>query len=508
MSRIENSIKNIYSNIIVKILTLVISFIARAVFISIFTQDYLGISGLFSNILTLLSLAELGVGTAIVFSMYKPLAQNESEKIRTLMDLYRKIYFCIGVVVTVIGICLVPFLDTIIGTHDITENLALIYLLYLFNTSISYFLGYMQALISADQKMYIITKYTGTFDVVIAILQILVLCITRNYMLYLITQIIFKLILNILLYKKGLALYPFLKSKDKVQPLNTEDKRIIIKNIKAMLFHKIGGVAVFATDNLIITTFISLAMVGIYSNYLIIITNITSWFRIFFSSISASVGNYVADKSKSESLDLFWKTEFIGFSMVLFSSVCLINLLNPFIGDIWIRQESYLLSQSVVLAIVISFFITNMRVNIEVYKSVMGIFAPDKYKPLVEAIVNLSVSIFLVNRIGFIGVILGTIFSSLFVCMTVEPYILFKHGFSTSCRIYYKKTIYKYIVAALVIALSIYINGFITDTSIISFILKGCVSVCISIVGIIIFFFKTNEFQYLIHHIKKWLSIY
>ncbi len=492
--RVDNSIKNMKYNIFSQILNLLIQFVSRTFFIKILGNEYLGINGLFSNILTILSLADMGIGTVLIYSMYKPLAENNEEKMKALMNIYKKIYNIIALTVLIIGLCITPFLQVFIKDMPNIQHIRFIFILYLLNTVVSYLCVYKISIINADQKNYIVTTRQQIFNIIANFIMIMVLVTTHNFILYLIVQMLFSIISNIYLSSLAEKMYPFIKDT-KGYKLTKEEKRQIKKDTFAMMLHKIGGVVVGGTDNLIMSAMIGLEAVGIYSNYLLIINAIKKFTTQYFNSMSASIGNLNAMKDKEYSYDIFKKVFFGNFWIFTFCSICLFCLLNPFI-EIWVGID-YTFHISIVAAIVISFYIEGMRQTVLIFREAMGIFTKDQLKPVIEAIVNLIVSVMLTLKFGIIGIILGTIISMLFVCVWIEARILFKYGFSKNVIEFFK--IYaKYLVIGVVgLILTYGANLLIKGNTITTLILRFTVSIIVSNLVILISTFKTKEFKYL-----------
>ena len=492
--RVDNSIKNMKYNIFSQILNLLIQFVSRTFFIKILGNEYLGINGLFSNILTILSLADMGIGTVLIYSMYKPLAENNEEKMKALMNIYKKIYNIIALTVLIIGLCITPFLQVFIKDMPNIQHIRFIFILYLLNTVVSYLCVYKISIINADQKNYIVTTRQQIFNIIANFIMIMVLVTTHNFILYLIVQMLFSIISNIYLSSLAEKMYPFIKDT-KGYKLTKEEKMQIKKDTFAMMLHKIGGVVVGGTDNLIMSAMIGLEAVGIYSNYLLIINAIKKFTTQYFNSMSASIGNLNAMKDKEYSYDIFKKVFFGNFWIFTFCSICLFCLLNPFI-EIWVGID-YTFHISIVAAIVISFYIEGMRQTVLIFREAMGIFTKDQLKPVIEAIVNLIVSVMLTLKFGIIGIILGTIISMLFVCVWIEARILFKYGFSKNVIEFFK--IYaKYLVIGVVgLILTYGANLLIKGNTITTLILRFTVSIRVSNLVILISTFKTEEFKYL-----------
>ena len=437
--RSKNSIKNITVNLISQLLGVVLSFVCRTVFIRTLGETYLGVSGLFSNILSLLSLAELGIGTSIIFSMYKPLAENDHRKIGALMGLYKRAYHVVGLIVAGAGLALTPFYRFFISGSPGIPNLTLIYLLYVFNSAITYFFSYKQNIILADQKGYLCTLYQYGLCIVQNAIQIFVLFRTKNFILYLCVQILFSFLTNFFLAIKADRMYPYLKRYRNAK-LAKADRDSIFRNIRAMFMNRIGGAIVNGTDNLLISKFFGLISVGIYSNYFLITNTLNNLTAQIFNGIIASVGNLGAVENRRKSYEVYLSINFAGFWIFGFCSVCLFCLLNPFIR-LWMlwtgKGEELLFPMTVVFLIVLNFYATGMRQTTITFKNALGLFWYDRYRAIVEAAVNLGMSILLARQIGISGIFLGTFLSTVMVDLWVEPSILFRHGFHRSATPYF-----------------------------------------------------------------------
>lgn len=493
--RIESSIKNLIFAFGGQFIGIIISFFARIVFLYTLNTEYLGLNGLFTNILAVLSLAELGVGTAMNFSLYKPLAEKNKEKLKSLMYLYKKAYITIGSVILILGIAFSPLMPYFINKMpNIPENIYFIYVLFVINTGISYFFSYKRALMISDQKRYIATFYRYGFYFLLNVAQIICLLVTRNYILFLVLQIIFTLLENICVSIKANKLYPFLKEKN-IKKLEMADKKEISKNLFAMVLHKFGGIVLNSTDNIIISKFIGLVAVGLYSNYYLITNALNTVIIQIFTSIVASVGNLAVTESKQKLYDIFNKVFFINFWIFGFSSICIYILVNDFIY-LWIGSE-YLLSLMLVLVLVINFFITGMRRTVLTFKDALGLFWQDIYKPVIASILNLVISIILVQKIGLTGVFLGTIISTLITSFWIEPYVLYKYGFKMKVNEYFILCIKYTIITIIVGSITVFIvNTLFTSVNILTFI--GKLLLCIGIPNLcfILIFRKSEEFIY------------
>lgn len=500
-SRTKNAFLNISSNLIVQILKTVLNFITRTIFIYCLGKEALGLNGLFTNILSMLSIAELGMGTAINFSLYEPLAKKDKYKISSLMSFYRKAYRTIGFVVAILGILLIPFLKYLITDINSIKDVYIIYLLYLANTVSTYFISYKETLINADQKNYKLTKINTIFLILLNIFQIIILLIFKSFILYLEIQFIVQFVQRVVTNAYVTREYKNINFKTK-QKVGETELKIIVKNVKAMFFHKIGEYCINSTDNLIISAFINISTVGLYSNYLTVFSLLNSFIIMFFNNLTSSLGNLLVTESNEKKCEIYKKMDFIGFLMYGSCSVILINVFNDLI-TFWIGNE-YCIDFLVVLAMVISFYITGMRVAPATIKSSAGLYDIDKFTPIIQSIVNLIVSIVLVQYIGLLGVIIGTIVSSLIVPSWQRPYIVYKHILNKPFKEYISSYLKRLLLLSIIISLSLVINRFIIlNNSFLLFVVKSFITLIIYSIFIVIVYIKADEFNYILLMIKK-----
>ena len=493
MSRTENSLRNVRYAAVLNLVLVLVNFIARRIFVSILSEQYLGMNGTFTNVLSMLSIAELGVGTAITYSMYKPLAEKDTPLLLSLMALYRKYYRIIGVVIAVLGVALTPLLPYI--THDLPNiaNIRLIYLLFVLDSALSYVLVYKQSLISADQKQYIVTAYRNLSLIVLAIVQSVLLILTKNYFVYLIAKLLSTVAINVLLARKADQMYPFLKSKD-IPALPDTVHAEISRNIRATLIHKLGTVVVFQTDNLLIAIFVGAVSVGIYSNYVMITSGLTTAYLLVFRALTASVGNLCAEEDKTHARDVFWQLDLFCRWLYGFSAICLVVLLNHFIGSVWL-EETYVFPMALVLIISANFYITGMRQSVLTYRDAMGLYWYDRYKAIFEALINLVVSVLLARRLGILGIFIGTFVSTMTTCFWVEPYMLFKHGFRTSVRGYFARYLLHTILTIAIGFLTWYLCALLPAKGLLSFIGKLLICAVVPNLFYWLFYRRTEAFQ-------------
>ena len=500
MSRTKKSIKNIKYTLIGQVLSLIVNFISRAIFVRYLSAEYLGLNGLFSNVLSILTLAELGIGSAIVFSLYEPLAKGEKNKVKSLMQIYKKAYITIGIFTLISGLVIMPFLNYFIKEMPNIPNLNLIFILFVVNTSISYFFSYKRSIIIADQKRHIDSLYHFSSIVLLNILQITVLVITRNYIFFLSLKIIFTFIENVLLSLKANKMYPYL-NENTYEKLNKVEQKNIFNNIKAMFLHRFGAVIVMGTDNLLLSKFVGIVSVGLYSNYILILSGLKMLINIIFQSITASVGNLGALENKDRINDVFNSIDFITYWIYSFASIALMNLFNPFIS-IWLGED-YLFEISIVLVIVINFYIQGQRKSVLTFRDALGLFWHDRYKPALESILNLLVSIYLTIKLGVSGVIIGTIVSTLITSTWIEPLVLYKFGLHKNVRIYYYRYLKRFVLTIINGSLTWLACTLITSQTFVGFISKLMLCVIIPNLFLLLIYHNSSEFRQLIKLIKK-----
>jgi len=494
-SRTARSVQNIIYSVIGQSVALLLSFILRIVFVRTLSNEYLGVDSLFTSLVTVLSLAELGVGSAINFSLYQPLAKKNVNRIKSLMHLYKKAYTIIGLAVLIIGFCMVPFIQNIGNVKSSVPNLKFLFSLFVVNSSISYFYSYKKSLIVADQYRYITVIYTYVSFALMSIVQGIVLIIFKQYILYLVTMIVFTFLQNLFLSKKADKMYPFLKDTN-IDPVDKMTTRLIVRNAYAMGLHKIGGVIVNSMDSVIISAFAGIKQVGRYSNYLLITNALNLVFSQIFTAIIASVGNLGAEVNRRHTNEVFNTVFFAGYWLVSFSSCCLFVLFNPFIS-IWIGK-GYVFNTFVVAVIVLNFYIYQIRRPVLTFRDALGIYWYDRYVPIIESGLNLAISIFLARQIGVSGALLGTIISSLLTNVWIEPLMLYRHGLKSKTIQYYCKLAGYSVVAVIHIAvvqlLVLTVTAKIRNT-IISFVVMLLATIVFFNVVFVAFFFKSHDFK-------------
>lgn len=502
--RTLNTLKNVIGNFASNLSLNLLRFVSRIIFIKCLNEVYLGVNGLLSNVLGLLALSELGISTAINYSLYKPLEEKDENKIRSLMNFYKKAYTVIALVVTVAGIVLLPFLPHFIKDTTGIENLSIIYLIFLANMVIGYLFGYKRTLITADQKSYKITPFLIFFNFLTTILQIIVLLLFKHYIIYLLMQTICIILEHIFVNRYIEKEYPYIKNLKNSEKLDSDELGKIKTNVKALLMHQIGTYVFLSTDNLIISKFIGIVTVGIYSNYVLVVNMIKSFISTLTNNAIASVGNLIASKDESRKYKVFKEMDFVCFVLYGVSSLCFITLFTPFIEFCF--GSKFLLDDLTLYLIVFNHYVSGMNAVPIMFVSSSGLYDKDKYVPLIQSIVNLVISIVLAIKIGIAGVLIGTAVSNLFPYI-IKPYIIHKHILHEKLSTYFKTAIKQFIVITITLLIILFIINLIPVSNLIlQMIINLAVTGIISLLIIFIVYGKTEEFNSLLGRVKYLIS--
>lgn len=435
MDRTDHVVKNLKFAAASEFVLAVLKFVSRRVFVFLLGKEYLGISGLFTDILSMLALAELGLGISITYSLYRPVALGDTELIKSLMAFYRRAYLIIALIVLGAGLVLTPFLDFFVKEMpEGISHLSLIYVLNVVNASVSYLFAYKSTLLFVYQKKYIDSLIRTAVAIGATGAQIGILMLTGSYIYYLFIAIGATLLQNTILSVKTDSLYPYLKERN-IKPLPREILRDIRRNVGAMILHRIGAVVVFSTDNILISKFAGIAVTGLYSNYTMIRGFLNVMVNTLFNAITPALGSLNATASLEERRTAFRRLNFFSFWLFGWMSICLLWLYDPFIC-IWLNED-YLLPRSVVTLIVINFYMNSMRIPVANTKSTLGLFWDERYKSILEPPLNLIVSVLLAKRMGIFGILAGTLISLVALSFWVEPLGLYRHGLKEPVRDYF-----------------------------------------------------------------------
>ena len=499
MGRVKYATRNIMFGLVGSAATTLLNFALRQVFIMRLGDTLIGVQDLYSEILTMLSLAELGVGTALNYSLYGPVARGEREKIKSYMLMYKKAYRFIAVVIAVSGLALVPFLPWIVkGADYLTlRQLRAYYLLFLFNTVISYFVAYKYSLANAEQKNYIQTNADAATKAVSVVLQLLGLLVLPNYMLYLLIQVGVsagqKIFMSIYLDRK----YPLLKEKN-VTELSEKEKGEVVGKTKALMLHRIGDMARLQTDAIIISTCLGVVWVGLIGTYKMIVNSVSGYVNIIFNSVISSFGNLIATESRERQYRLFLVYRFFAIWIYGFSAVGFFLLLSPLV-ELYVGADR-VLAPAIIAWYLTDYFFKGERVVLSNFKA--GVFEEDKYLSLIQGIVNLAVSVVLVYQIGLSGVFVGTVVSGLIANIT-KPVIIYRVCFDKSAASYFKESVKYLAVIGIALAVlvplqkllmpAVTVGGFIVMIFVITLVFNGI---------FLLVFGRSEEFKYLYGMVK------
>jgi O-antigen/teichoic acid export membrane protein len=431
-SRTNKSIKNSSFAFFGQIIILLLQFITQTVFVRTLGAEYVGANGLFSNLLTLLSFADLGIGGAITYSLYRPLAENDKKTISAIMRLFKIAYHSIGSFIFVGGVLFSFFITHFVNSNSSIPNVQLMFVLFATNSACSYFFAYLRSLLIANQQGYVDTLNRVVFTSMQTICQIIFLITTKQYVIFLITQIFFTASSNISLQRKTMGKFPFLKQKNRYH-VPKDILSHIKRNILGAIASRFGIIVTNGTDNLILSKFLGLAIVGKYTSYLLILTSAQNILNQAFNAVISSVANFSIEKSGRAEESIFYKYQYLVFGVSYVLSCTIYFILQGFIV-VWIGK-SYLLSKVTVLLLLILWWITINRISVQAFITAHGLYWETKWKSVCEALLNLVISLFLImnTKLGVNSVIIGTLSSNILISLWWEPYILFK--FSLKMRI-------------------------------------------------------------------------
>lgn len=454
-SRVNNAKLNIFIGIFVQVIATILSFVSRKLFVLFLDVEYLGVNGLYTNILSVLSLAELGLGSVVMYSLYKPVAEDNRPLIRSLLQYFRKLYSVIAIVVMAIGVLLIPFLKFIV-TSDLPENdLIVYYLLFLVNSVVSYFVAHKIALLAANQENRIQKLVTLGTTLLLQLIHIGVLLLYPNYMLYVCASIVVTIIGNCALGWITDKRYRYIRDNDDIPVVI--DKVSIKTNIKSTAVYKFSIVLLNNTQNILISVMVSTLAVGLYSNYLIIVTALQAFLSIVTSSLSNSVGNLNAANNKDRLLSIFRMLVFAYHLISYFCAICMYFVFNDFI-TIWLGS-AYHLDTFAVFAIAFNFYLTNLLTPIWSFREATGQFVKAKYIMTAAALLNIMFAFPLGRFFGVGGILIATSVSKLLTMVWYEPRILFRHIFLKPQRLYWAQQ-FRYTLSSIVAsALCFGING-------------------------------------------------
>lgn len=445
--RTKYVIHNLNAGLFNRIVRLTFEFVMRTVLIRTLGVEYLGLGSLFTSLLQMLSLAELGFGTAAVFSMYRPIAEKNEEKICALLHTYRRFYHTVGAIILVVGLCLIPFLDKLVrGTYPTEINITILYILYLTNTVISYFLfAYKATLFTAHQRDDVRRNIDTAVHAIMYFAQIIILFTMKNYYLYVLLLPIATIVINLEQEYWSRKHYPKYICKGRLEKEQAVD---LTKRVIGMLSYQIGGVIYNNADILVVSAFLGLAALAKFTNYYYILSGLTAVMTIFVDAMTASVGNSIVTETLEKNQKLFEHLNTLFAWITGWWSICLLCLFQPFMS-LWMGREN-LLPMNNVFWFTVFFYFTNCTLPISLFKKAAGIWWEDKIRPLIGIGVNLVCNLWWVTLIGIDGVLLSSVVSTVFISIPWAAYFLFKCYLKTNLKKYLQKQILLFLGTAMI----------------------------------------------------------
>lgn len=431
-SRVKKSTYNMIAGFLNQFLTLIFSFISRTVFISVLGKEYLGLNGIFADVLNLLSMADLGFNTAMAYSFYKPLAEHDEGRLAALVNFYRKVYNVIAVIVTVAGIAVIPFLRLIVNTEKEIPNLELYYLFALAGIVISYLFVYKTTILTADQKNYEVTKITIWTNLFKTVSQIVVLLLTHNYILYLAINVLFQFLNNLIASRKATKSYPYIT---KSEMLSKEEQKGIFANMKSVFIYKVSGTLFNATTNIMISVIVGTVAVGIYSNYQMVSQKLLLIIQIIFSALTASIGNVIVKESAEKRYEVFMAAQSVSFILCGIIT-CIFGVLANDLVNVWLGED-FLLSVNVLTALTLNTYLSCVLLPLWVYRDATGLYRKTKYIMLIGSFLYIVLAIVGGNLWGITGIILSSAIARLSTYFWYEPKLLFREYFERGPGKYY-----------------------------------------------------------------------
>lgn len=494
--RTDNVVRNINVSLICQIVNTIMGFVSRSIFIELLGETYLGVNGIFGNILTILNFAELGIGTAIVYNLYKPLKEHDEAKVGILVNFYKKAYLVIGLIISAVGLSLAPFLNFLIKDQpDVKESIYLLYVLFLASTVVSYFNAHKKSLLGADQRGHINNIYHQVVHTVQILAQTVVLLATHNYVLYLLIQILSHIIENILIARQTDKLYPFL-NKYKKTKLDKDLFVSIKKDVGALTIYKLNHAVLHGTDNVLIAAIVKNGVqeAGKYANYTLISETINTVLGIITNALTPSIGNLNAETDIKKKENIFNTTLFVCAWTYGFACAGIFALSEQFIS-IWVGDK-FVLSGLTVFAVALQLYIRQVHYAAYTFRVTTGLFVQSKYVPFLTTVINLGLSIVLGKIWGLFGILFATSVARILTIGISDPVLVYKNIFKKNPIFYYLRyALYTLLVVVCYFA-SQYVIGLINIDGWIGFIVNFVIFSLIFNIIFMLFTFKTSEFGY------------
>ncbi len=502
-SRKKNSSINLIWALIKYSISIITAFTLRTLTLAAFGEVFSGLISLYSNIISILAITELGIGSSLIYKMYKPMAEGDDTKVRTLTMVYKKIYYSIAGIILTLGLLVMPFLKFITGDIVLDlGNIYLVFIVYLINCLITYTVGHRKALLFTKQKNWVENLAMSASILIVFPIQIYILKNINNFYFYLACDTAIKTIECLIIVLCSNKYYNKIK-KAPIQKLSKEDRKELIKNTYALSYSKISSTVFNGVDSIIISTCLGVVSVFLYSNYYLILTYLFAILNLVFNAVRASVGNYINTKTKEETKSLFKQLNLLSFYIICFCTVTLFCLYQPFMA--WwgnLAETNMLLPLIVPLIMAVYFYVDTNRNMIKVFKESAGLFWKDRFVPLIASVVNIGLSILLAFIMGIEGVILASLISVVLPTVA-EVQITFKDLFNVSSKKYWLDYIVKFILCALELVICFTLCCIIPFGGILGMIIRLIICFVVTTIVNIVAFCRTKEFKVLISKFKR-----
>ncbi len=465
--RVHRSVMNIKVGMLFYMLSLILAFFSRKIFLDCLGAEFIGLTGMLMNIMGFLSVAELGIGTSIVYFLYKPLQEDNHEKINEVMSILAFLYRCIGYVIGGCGLIISLFFPW--WFDNLSIGLSLVYFAYysfLASSAAGYIFNYKQLLVSANQKQYLVNAYFQTINITLSLAQILLAYYYRNLWLWILVDLIFTMIGIIIFNRQIHKLYPWLDINLQKGKRNLSKYPEILKKTKQIFIQKIKDFILYRSDEIMVGMFVSVVKIAFYGNYTMIINKLNFLVNILSEGLSAGVGNLLAEGNEKNIMKVFWEltaARFFVLGIVIFS---LLLFIQPFIAC-WLGEQ-YQLEEIIVYLLIFNFFIRLQTAAVYIYLGSAGLFS-DVWASWTELVLNLTITLILAPTYGIVGILLGKILSFFFISSFWKPYYLFSQGFHKSVWIYWRGMIPYYILFAIFTILTLWIKSIVIEIYAVSF---------------------------------------
>ena len=503
-SRTANVVRNSSASMMNKIIQMVVQFVMRTVFIRFLGNEYTGVSGLFTDILHVLSLMELGLDSSMVYSLYKPLLNKDRQKTNALLNFYRKAFNIIGAIVLAAGICITPFINHIVkDVPNITEDIHGIFLMYVMTSGLSYFLIYKTILLRADQKAHIIYIVNSIVAVAEMAAEIVLLLVFKKFYAYLIMRLVATMASNLILsYITSKKYADFFN--DRSASISEDEKKSLFKDLACLTVYNLSGVVINSTDSIFISALIGTVEVAIVGNFTLIINSIRTAVNQVVIAAKPSIGNLAVSATPEKQENVFNIMNFLFFCISCLCSTCLMVLLNPFVSEIWFRGDKYRIAVGIIALLVINFHIAVMVFPVESFRTANGLFVQGWMRPAVMAVMNIVLDMVFGKLWGIAGIFLATTISRLLTQVWFDPYLIYKMVFKKSpMKYFFIYLMYAAVTAASCAAAYLLADAVPIGNIYLCFIYKMAVSVTVPVVIIVVLFHKTEGFRYVIDNFSK-----